>query len=280
MLNKFVFSAALSAALCSALVAPAAAQNTSASPGAGDSLIVEMNKAFKRGDKLRLAQLLPQAKGHALEPWAAYWELKARLEDATPQEVQGFMARYAGSYQEDRLRNDWLLLLGQRRDWAGFSAEYPNFRMNDDREVRCYALLVEHVKNPVMDAALSSEVRSNWQSQRDAGDGCTAAAERLVGARNLTPQDVWHKARLALEANVSLHDPVDFEETPGKGVYANVDGAAILVGRDSFLQENNIDISNVRDPLLHEDQGFSTLYIACDNECIGWVGMQDKTRPE
>jgi len=89
-----------------------------------------------------------------------------------------------------------------------------------------------------------------------------------------------HLYRLALEANVSLHDPVDFEETPGKGVYAAVDGAAVIVGRDTFLQENNIDISNVRDPLLHEEQGFSTLYIACDNECIGWVGMQDKTRPE
>ncbi len=108
-----------------------------------------MNKAFKRGDKGRLAQLLPQARGHALEPWAAYWELKLRLGEAGAQEVQDFFSRYAGTYQEDRLRNDWLLLLGQRRDWAGFAAEYPNYRMNDDKEVRCYALLVEHLKNPV-----------------------------------------------------------------------------------------------------------------------------------
>jgi hypothetical protein len=34
-----------------------------------------------------------------------------------PAEVQDFFARYPGTYQEDRLRNDWLLLLGQRRDW-------------------------------------------------------------------------------------------------------------------------------------------------------------------
>ena len=56
--------------------------------------------------------------------------------------MQDFLARYAGTYQEDRLRNDWLLLLGQRRDWATFAAEHPRYRMNDDREVRCYALLV------------------------------------------------------------------------------------------------------------------------------------------
>ncbi len=102
-----------------------------------------------------------------------------------------------------------------------------------------------------------------------------ASAERM--SRHPAARALY---RLALEANVSLHAPVDFAETPGKGVYANVDGAAVTVGRDTFLQENNIDISNVRDPLLDEEQGFSTLYIACDNECIGWVGMQDKARPE
>jgi soluble lytic murein transglycosylase len=247
MLNKFVFSAALSAALCTALVAPAAAQNTSASAAAGDSLILEMSKAYKRGDKVRLAQLLPQAKGHALEPWAAYWELKARLDDATPQEVRGFMARYAGSYQEDRMRNDWLLLLGQRRDWAGFSAEYPNFRMNDDREVRCYALLVEHVKNPVMDAALSNEVRSNWQSQRDAGDGCTAAAERLVGAQNLTPQDVWHKARLALEANRpgAARDAVQIVAPEAMGLVAELNNNPA-----KFLTEKKLALRKVRKEII------------------------------
>jgi soluble lytic murein transglycosylase len=76
--------------------------------------------------------------GHALEPWAAYWELKLRLGDASPQEVQGFLQRWAGTYQEDRLRNDWLLLLGQRRDWAQLPSSTP-VPHADDKEVRCYA---------------------------------------------------------------------------------------------------------------------------------------------
>ena len=206
MLYKFPFTPArfvpfaVLASFC--LAAPAAAQTVAqGNTSAGDNVIVEMNKASRRGDKARLAQLLPQARGHALEAWAAYWELKARLAEASPQEVQDFFSRYAGTYQEDRLRNDWLLLLGQRRDWAGFAAEYPNFRMNDDKEVRCYALLVEHLKNPVADARLADEVRKNWLAQREADDGCTSAAERLAGTKNLKPQDVWEKARLATEAN-------------------------------------------------------------------------------
>ncbi len=77
----------------------------------GDDTLLEMQQAFRKGDRKKLEQLLPAARGHALEPWAAYWELKARLNEAMPPEVQAFIQCYAGSYQEDRLRNDWLLLL-------------------------------------------------------------------------------------------------------------------------------------------------------------------------
>jgi Cd2+/Zn2+-exporting ATPase len=85
---------------------------------------------------------------------------------------------------------------------------------------------------------------------------------------------------VAKEANLSLPAPSHFQETPGKGVTAEVNSAKIMVGRDTFLKENGIDISNVSDPALHEEQGFSTLYVAKDSICIGWIGMQDKTRPE
>ena len=63
-----------------------------------------------------------------------------RLDQASNSEIQHFLSQYAGTYAEDRLRNDWLLQLGRQRDWADFAKEYPLFRMNDDREVRCYAL--------------------------------------------------------------------------------------------------------------------------------------------
>ncbi len=85
---------------------------------------------------------------------------------------------------------------------------------------------------------------------------------------------------IAKEAKLSLHSPENFRENPGKGVTAVVNSVKIMVGRDTFLKENNIDVHNVSDPALHEEQGFSTLYVAKDSKCIGWIGMQDKTRPE
>ena len=163
-----------------------------------DDAIVEMGQAFRRGDRARLGALMPLVAGHVLEPWGAYWELKARLDTASATEVQDFFTRFAGTYQEDRLRNDWLLLLGQRRDWASFAAEYPNYRMGDDREVRCYALAAD---TSLASADSATQVKRLWYAQRDADDGCNYAAARLYAAGRLKDADVWRKARLALEAN-------------------------------------------------------------------------------
>ena len=232
-----------------AAMAPAAFSQSgnSGNGSAGDSIILDMSQAFKAKDKGRLAQLLPQARGHVLEPWAAYWELKARLNEASAQDVNDFLRRYAGSYQEDRLRNDWLLLLGQRRDWSAFAAEYPNYRMNDDREVRCYALLIEHLKNPALDAKLSDEVRKNWYAQREADDGCTAAVSRLVGAQNLTVLDVWQKARLSMEANrpKAARDAVQIVAPDAVAMVTELSASPI-----KFLTAKHIALSKTRKEII------------------------------
>ena len=171
-----------------------------------DDAILDMAQAYRKADRGRLAALLPLVRGHALEPWAAYWELKARLQDAAPADVDAFLARWAGSYQEDRLRNDWLLLLGQRRDWQRFAEQYPAFRMNDDREVRCYAQMVGQMggqtgRPATAPADAAAEVLRNWYAQREADDGCNSAAASLFAAGQIEPVAIWRKARLGIEGN-------------------------------------------------------------------------------
>lgn len=165
----------------------------------GDDVLTEMQQAFRKGDKQKLAQLLPAAQGHPLEPWAAYWELRARLNTALPGEIDAFLQRWRGTYHEDRMRNDWLLLLGQRRNWAEFARLHPDFRMNDDREVRCYALLIADIEGKGS-TANTQEATRLWHSQRD-DDGCTHAARELYAGKKIPALDVWRKARLSAEAN-------------------------------------------------------------------------------
>jgi len=179
----------------------AAAPRPADAQDSNDDVILQMKQAAQRGDKARLTALLPQARGHVLEPWAAYWEMKARLQDVLLPELQEFLARYAGTYQEDRLRNDWLLLAGQRRDWEGFTSLNPAFRMNDDAQVRCYAVLVETLQSGTATPGQVEEVRRNWFGQRDLDDGCLTAADRMISAGMMSPNDAWKRARLAIEAN-------------------------------------------------------------------------------
>ena len=85
---------------------------------------------------------------------------------------------------------------------------------------------------------------------------------------------------LAREANVTFPQAEQFEEAPGKGVFAVVNNEKVMVGREVFLTENGVDVSGISDPSLHEEQGFSTLYLAANGVCLGWIGLQDKSRPE
>jgi soluble lytic murein transglycosylase len=192
-----VFKTFILAGLCCVLFSGAAFSQTQR----GDDAIVQMSEASKRGDKVRLAALLPQVRGHVLEPWGVYWEMKARLAEASATEIQAVMQSIAGTYQEDRLRNDWLQLLGSRRDWGNFSSEYAKYRMHDDREVRCYALHIDRLRGAVSGEAAAQEVLRNWYGIRDAEDGCTLAAGGLLEAKLITALDVWKEARLSIEGN-------------------------------------------------------------------------------
>ena len=161
-----------------------------------DEAVLDMAQAYKQRDRKRMAQLLPQTQGAVLEPWAAYWELSARLDDASTTDIQDFFKRYAGTYQEDRLRVDYLQQLGRNRDWGTFNQEYPKYRMGDDKSVRCYALLAEHLSSG---ADVNVQVKDLWLGLRDADTACAAAAEQLVKDHSSMAHMAWLRARLGME---------------------------------------------------------------------------------
>ncbi|MFM9916412.1 MAG: transglycosylase SLT domain-containing protein [Rhizobacter sp.] len=161
--------------------------------------VLEARDAYRRRDRSKLATLR-DATASAQNPlamWVAYWDANVRLSTLQQSDLDAFYSRWSGTYVEDRLRNDWLLELGRRRDWTNFSVEFPRFRMNDDREVTCYRLLTEHLSGQdVRDAA-----RNAWFAQRDADDGCGLLASALLSTKVFGPADAWRKARIAMEFN-------------------------------------------------------------------------------
>ena len=162
-----------------------------------EDLLKSAREAFTKRDRARLASLKAQAleQRDPLAPWVDYWELGNRLAEVRADEVEAFYARWPGSYVEDRLRNDWLLETGRRRDWAAFAKDRPRFRMNDDREVVCYDLVQQHLSGKDVVAA----ARRAWIAQRDPGDGCLLLAQTLYDAKAFSANDVWRQVRHAVE---------------------------------------------------------------------------------
>ena len=161
-----------------------------------DDTILDMAQAYKQRDRKRLSTLLPATRNHPLEAWAAYWELSARLDDASNSDIQGFFQRYPNTYQEDRLRAEWLVQMGKRGDWAGFQRELPAYRMSDDRSVRCYSLLADY---SLQKADVAKAVQDTWLTLKDSNDACASVAGQLIKDKKLPAQTAWQRARLGLE---------------------------------------------------------------------------------
>jgi soluble lytic murein transglycosylase len=169
---------------------PARAQNP-------DDPVLQAREALRKRDRAALvaAKQAVNVAQHPLAQWVEHWELQNRLSEAQQPELDAFSARWPGTYVEDRLRNDWLLELGRRRDWANFRAELPRFRMNDDPQVTCYALLTQHLEGKDVYRA----ARSAWLALRNADDGCALLGRTLVEAGAFSSDDLWPVLRSAIE---------------------------------------------------------------------------------
>lgn len=86
--------------------------------------------------------------------------------------------------------------------------------------------------------------------------------------------------QLANEAEISLIEPADFAETAGRGVSAKVENDTVIIGRAQWLKDNGVSGDFLQSVDLNESEGFSILFVARNNQFIGWIGLQDETRAE
>ena len=85
---------------------------------------------------------------------------------------------------------------------------------------------------------------------------------------------------VADRAHVPLTDPKEFEEISGRGVRATVDGETVLVGRQTWLADEGVSFDSMSDEKYTEPEGLSTLYVVRGGKLLGWIGLEDRTRPE
>jgi soluble lytic murein transglycosylase len=185
--RAFLTIAALACSLGTGLAAPKLA--------AGDENFLKAYDAFRAGDALKLQKFSSLPAGHVLQPYLDYWRLKLRLEDMPDADVRAFLEREPGTYLADRLRADWLKLLGKRADWGNFDRELSPL-VQDDLEIRCYAWLARLARG---DDSAFDEARAVWLEPRELPEGCHTLANRMSEAGRFSVDDVWLRVRLLFE---------------------------------------------------------------------------------
>jgi len=85
---------------------------------------------------------------------------------------------------------------------------------------------------------------------------------------------------IAQKAKVTLLEPTDFEEVSGMGVKGKINSNLVIVGRRKWLENQGVDFNPISTEEYAEPEGISVLYVSRDKKCIGWIGMEDRARPE
>ncbi len=179
------------------VTAVAALALAAAAAGAAvDEDFLAARDAFRAGDARKLENYTRRLKGYVLEPYAQYYQMRLRLEDADPATVNRFLATYEDTPLANRLLVDWLKILGKRQQWDQFDADIPRYT-GDDIEIACYAIQ-SRARTGRRDALY--EARPLWFVPREHPDSCTPLFAALMQEGRITVEDVWTRVRGALEA--------------------------------------------------------------------------------
>lgn len=164
-----------------------------------DKALLSMQKAYARNNTKQLNALLPRVKGHPLESLAAYWTRKSNLANATPQDMATFFARWQGTYWEDRLRNDWMLLLIKRQDWETLLRVHPRFRMQDDPQVECGVWRAQRASGRAAQGVSDKRMVDLWFQESSGHTACLGAVSDLVADKKVSNDTLWMRARQGAE---------------------------------------------------------------------------------
>ncbi|QSG10919.1 Cation transport ATPase [Halapricum desulfuricans] len=102
-----------------------------------------------------------------------------------------------------------------------------------------------------------------------------ATAER--GSEHPLAQAIVEGAR---ERGIEIGDAEAFENVPGQGIQATVDGREVLVGNRKLLREHGIDPSPAADTMERlENEGKTAMLVAYEGELAGVVADADTVKP-
>lgn len=162
-----------------------------------DADFLTAREAFQSGNAKRLDESAARLQRHVLWPYVDYYQQRMLLRTTDNANIRYFLSRYDGALVADRMRGDWLKMLGKNQQWALFDAEYP-LLVNKDNELLCYYYQRRLNTN---DRTVLPEARALWFTPASLPDSCTPVFQALISSGQIKVEDIWTRIRLALEEN-------------------------------------------------------------------------------
>ena len=174
-----------------------------------DRKFIELREAARKNDLLKANQFANQLSNYEISDYVEYFKIKPRLYDSSSKpnsatdadlEVKNFLKKYKGTALADRMRNDWLLVLGKRKDWVNFDVEYPKFVLDDDTQVKCYAMMsaISRGEPPKL---IGAQAKATLLDPRYFGDACPELVSQLYARGGLSKFEAQSIGRAATEMN-------------------------------------------------------------------------------
>ena len=210
-----------------------------------DKSFIELRDAARKNDVVRSGQLAAALVNYPYTDYIRYFRIKpqmfdkgneARADTIVDEEVHAFLKTYDGTAIADRLRNDWLLVLGKRKDWQQFDKEYLLFMLDDDTNVKCYALQSRLAKQEDP-KRIGEDALKIMIDPRNFGSACQELVPMLVQARGLTIGQAKALGRSAAEMNLETIGKRIGGEDPIAAVVRSARTDASKTYRE-FLQSN------------------------------------------
>ena len=231
-LNKRLVQITCVVATAFGLALPAQAQKQRLPVDAApDDIFLALRDAARSDDGATAVKLAARLPNYAIASYVDYYRLKPRIRDysAPVSEIRDFLTRYDGTAIGDRLRNDWLLALGKTGDWSTFDEQYPLFVLNDDVQVKCFALNSRALKGQ----NVADEARALLISPKDYGQGCTDLMATLAQNHQFGESDLWAQIRQAVEAgnNTVARRAALFTDNGDSTIQQVIDKPALTLAR-------------------------------------------------
>jgi len=162
-----------------------------------DQTFAHAQNAYQTKNAKALAEDASQlhSQNYILASYADYWLMLITLTSSDKAMVRDFLSQYSDYPFAERVRVEWLKILGKRQNWDDFFEELPNLK-HEDSAVSCYTLEGRAKKGDVI--ALT-EGKTLWMSAVEQPVNCENLFDMMQISKVLTQEDIWARFRLAMQ---------------------------------------------------------------------------------